>query len=100
MRIIAKTVLVAFWAQHPESEAPLARWIALTKAAEWGSTQDVLRSFPSAKTINAERVRFPVCGGAYRLIVAFDFKRHIAFIKFIGTHAEYDAIDAAHISLF
>jgi mRNA interferase HigB len=56
--------------------------------------------FPKAKTLNAERVRFEVAGGSYRLIVAFDFRRQIAYVKFIGTHAEYDAIDALTVSLY
>lgn len=100
MRVIARSALVAFWTRHPEAEIALSRWFVLTRAAEWTSTLDVIRSFPRAKTINAERVRFPVHGGAYRLIVAFDFERKTAFIKFIGTHAEYDAIDAISVSLF
>ncbi len=98
--MIARSALVAFWTRHPETETSLTRWFALAKAAEWSSTQDVVRSFPRAKTINAERVRFPVHGGAYRMIVAFDFERQTAFIKFIGTHAAYDSIDAASVSLF
>ncbi len=93
-------MLAAFWLRHPETKTPLARWLAVTKAAEWRAIQEVLSSFPSAKAINGERVRFAVHGGAYRLIVAFDFARQIAFIKFIGTHADYDAIDASTVSLF
>lgn len=100
MRIIARSALVEFWSRHPETQTPLSRWFALAKSADWASTQDVIRTFPKAKTINAERVRFPVHGGDYRLIVAFDFERRIAFIKFIGTHAVYDTIDAETISLF
>ena len=100
MRVIAKSVLAAFWLRHPDAETSLTRWLTLTKSAEWRSIQDVLMTFPNAKVINGERVRFPVHGGAYRLIVAFDFGRQVAFVKFIGTHAEYDAIDAAKISLF
>jgi mRNA interferase HigB len=50
--------------------------------------------------LNRERVRFEVTGGHYRLVAAFDFRRQIAFVKFIGTHAEYDRIDALTISQF
>jgi mRNA interferase HigB len=98
MRIIARSALISFWTRHPETETSLWRWFALAKAADWASTQDVVRSFPRAKTINGERVRFPGHGGAYRLIV--DFERQTAFVKFIGTHAAYDEIDAATVSLF
>jgi mRNA interferase HigB len=61
---------------------------------------DVRASAPNAKVLNGERARFEVAGGNFRLIVAFDFGRSIAFIKFIGTHAEYDRIDALKVSLF
>ena len=100
MRIIARSALAAFWSRHPETEASLLRWFAVAKASDWRSTQDVIGTFPKAKTINAARVRFPVHGGDYRLIVAFDFVRGTGFIKFIGTHSEYDAIDASTVSLF
>jgi mRNA interferase HigB len=62
---------------------------------------NVLSSFAeNAKILNGERARFEIAGGNFRLIVAFDFGRSIAFIKFIGTHAEYDRIDALTVSLF
>lgn len=78
----------------------LERWYAMAKASKWSSTGDIQASFATAKVLNAERVRFEVAGGAYRMIVAFDFVRQIAFIKFIGTHAEYDRVDASTIALF
>lgn len=55
---------------------------------------DVVATFPKARPLNAERVRFPVLGGAYRLIVAMHFPSGVVWVKFIGTHAEYDRIDA------
>lgn len=63
---------------------------------------DIQAAFPKAKVLNAERVRFEIHGGNYRMIVAFDFAGHrrIAYIKFIGTHAEYDAVDALSVSRF
>src|SRR3954471_6662282 len=100
MRIIARSTLVAFGGRHPETKALLARWFETTKAAHWGSMDELQRAFPKAKVLNAERVRFEVAGGNYRLVVAFDFVRQIAFIKFIGTHAEYDRIDALTVSHF
>ena len=56
--------------------------------------------FSKAKALNGERVRFEVSGGDYRMIVAFDWRRLIAFVKFIGMHAEYDRIVALTVSLF
>jgi len=55
---------------------------------------------PNAKVLNGERARFEIAGGNFRMIVAFDFGRSIAFVKFIGTHAEYDRVDALTVSLF
>ena len=100
MRVIARSTLVTFYTEHPETRASLTRWHALTKRAAWNSTDDVQAAFPKAKVLNAERVRFEVAGGNYRLIAAFDFRRQIAFVKFVGTHAEYDRVDALTVSQF
>jgi mRNA interferase HigB len=61
---------------------------------------DVRRTAPGARVLNRDRVRFEVAGGNYRLIAAFDFRRQIVFVKFLGTHAEYDAVDALSVSMF
>jgi len=61
---------------------------------------DVRSAASNAKILNGERARFEIAGGNFRMIVAFDFARDIAFVKFIGTHAEYDRVDALTISLF
>src|SRR5437667_11427525 len=100
MRVIAQNVLVAIWDKHPETKVSLERWYRLTRAAHWMSTDDVQKTAPKAKILNRERVRFEVAGGNYRLVVAFDFRRQIAFVKFIGTHPQYDRIDALTVSQF
>jgi mRNA interferase HigB len=100
MRIVARSVIVAFCTRHPETKVPLERWYRLTKAAIWTSTDDVQRTAPKAKVLSRDRVRFEIAGGNYRLVVAFDFRRQIAFVKFIGTHAQYDKIDALTVSQF
>jgi mRNA interferase HigB len=64
------------------------------------SMDDIRRAAPKSKVLNRDRARFEVAGGDYRLIAAFDFRRQIAFVKFIGTHAEYDAIDALTVARF
>lgn len=61
---------------------------------------DVRRAVPKAKVLNRERVRFAVAGGDYRLIAAFDFRRQIVFVKFLGTHTEYDSIDALTVAMY
>jgi mRNA interferase HigB len=100
MRVVAFSTLAKYWVAHPATKASLSHWHRVAKAATWASTQEVVATFPKAKTLNAERVRFEVAGGSYRLVVAFDFRRQIAFVKFIGTHVEYDAIDALTVSLY
>ncbi len=100
MRIIARSTLVTFWEKHPETKASLTHWQNVAKAADWHSANDVQAAYSKAKALNGERVRFEVSGGDYRLIVAFDFRRGIAFVKFIGTHAEYDRINALTVTLF
>jgi mRNA interferase HigB len=100
MRIIARSTLAAFAEKHAETKASLAHWQSVAKSAEWKSVREVQAAFSKAKVINGKRVRFEVAGGDYRMVVAFDFRRSIAFVKFIGTHAEYDRIDAPSVSAF
>jgi mRNA interferase HigB len=98
MRIIARNTLVAFGNRHPEAGVALERWYRLVRAAHWTSMDDVQRAAPKSRVLNRECVRFEVAGGNYRLVVAFDFRRQVAFVKFIGTHAEYDRIDALTVA--
>ena len=100
MRIIAKRTVVVFGEKNPAARASLTHWLSVTAAATWSSTNDVQASFSKAKVLNAERVRFEVAGGDFRLICAFDFARGVAYVKFIGTHAEYDRIDALTVSQY
>ncbi len=100
MRVIAWNSLVAFYTANPDAKAPLTRWHKVAKAANWASMNDIQAAFANAKVLNGERVRFEIAGGKYRLIVAFKFRSKIAFIKFIGTHAQYDSVDALTVSRF
>ena len=100
MRVIARNVLLAYARVHPETAIALDRWYRLIKAANWTSMDDIRRAAPKSKVLNRDRVRFEVAGGDYRLIAAFDFRRQIAFVKFVGTHDEYDAIDALTVARF
>jgi mRNA interferase HigB len=100
MRVIARSVLLAYTERHPETAASLERWFRLIKAADWTSMNDLRQTVPKAKVLNRERARFEVAGGNYRMVASFDFRRKTAFIKFLGTHAEYDAVDALTINMF
>ena len=68
-----------------------------SKNEHWCALQ---RAAPKSKVLNRERVRFEVAGGNYRLVVSFDFRRQVAFVKFIGTHSEYDRVDVLTISQY
>ena len=100
MRIVADRNLREYWRRHPEAIPALTHWRHTVMEAEWTSMPDVLKSFSKAKVLNGERARFEVAGGNFRLIAAFDFRKQVVFIKFIGTHAEYDAVDALTVSMY
>jgi mRNA interferase HigB len=97
VRIIARSTLASYRRRHRETERPLRDWLSVTQRAEWSDMQDVRAAFGKASIIDRERVVFDICGGNYRLIVAIKFSAEIVFVKFIGTHAEYDRIDAATV---
>jgi mRNA interferase HigB len=98
MRIISWSVLSSCAEKHSETKVSLHRRRSLVKSARWNSMEDVRSAAPNAKILNGERARFEIVGGNFRMIVAFDFGRGIAFVKFIGTHAEYDRVDALTVS--
>jgi mRNA interferase HigB len=100
MRVIAKSSLAAFYTSHPDAEAAIEHWYRIARGATWLSMNDVQGAFSKCKVLSGERARFDLAGGEYRLVVAFDFARKIAFVKFIGTHAEYDRVDALTVSQF
>ena len=100
MRIIARRTLVIYADRHPLAKSALNRWSNAIEAGEWQSMSGLSASFSGAKVLKSDRFRFAIGGGAFRLIAAFDFGRQIAFIKFIGTHQDYDRIDALTVSQF
>ncbi|TMJ19483.1 MAG: type II toxin-antitoxin system HigB family toxin [Alphaproteobacteria bacterium] len=100
MRLIARNTLVEFGERHPKARASLAHWTSVARASAWSNVGEVQAAFSKAKAPGGDRVRFEVPGGDYRMIVAFDFRRGIAFVKFVGTHAEYDRVDALTVSRF
>jgi mRNA interferase HigB len=100
MNIIARRTLTAFWTAHPETKASLTAWIRAADAFDWQSMNEIVQTFSKASPINAERCVFDIAGGDYRLIVSFKFKSDVCFIKFLGTHAEYNRVDAATVDLY
>ena len=79
-------------------KAALDAWFHEVKKAQWSSTADVKRSYATASVVTAERVVFNVKGNAYRLVVAVDFEKGIVWIRWIGTHKEYDRINVREVN--
>jgi len=100
MRIIKQQSLAAFWRKHPEAETPLRRWIKVVGAVSWTSMDDLVSTFRTAKIFDRERARFEVHAGRYRMVVSVWFRGEQVYIKFIGTHAEYDTIDPFTVNQF
>ena len=94
MRIISRKTLREFWeADHADAEQPLKAWFAEASKATWTSMAQVKRRYASASVIDSERVVFNIGGNKYRLVVTFWFAGQAMWIKFIGSHAQYDKID-------
>jgi mRNA interferase HigB len=100
MRLIKRKTLVDFGEEHPIARSSLLYLARLIEASVWITPSEVLANASKAKQVTADRIRFEVAGGQYRAIIAFDWSRQIAFVKFVGTHAAYDKVDAATVSNF
>lgn len=94
MRIIAVGTLKAFWSKagRGDAEQPLRAWVHIVKAAEWEKPTDVKRMFRTAAVIAHERVVFNIGGNKYRLVAAIHCRGRRIYVRFIGTHQEYDRI--------
>ena len=97
VRVISKATLSHFWARHPDARLPLQTWHADTLRALWKSPQDIRLRYASASFVGNNRVVFNIKGNDYRLVVAVAYRYAAVYLKFVGTHAEYDAIDAATV---
>lgn len=94
MRIISTAKIIDYYTKHPDAEQPLKAWVAEVKKANWQSTQDIKAQYASASFLANRRVVFNIKGNDHRLIVAVAYRLGAVYIKFIGTHAEYDKINA------
>ena len=97
MRIIARRALREFWMRHPDAERPLRAWFADVKRAEWQGPADVKARYAQASLIAGNRVVFDIGGNKYRLVVAIRYESRTVFVRFIGTHGEYDKIDVTTV---
>jgi mRNA interferase HigB len=97
MRIIARSTLREYWEIHAEAESALRAWIDDAAQSDWQSPVDIKSIYANASIIANNRVVFNIKGNKYRLIVHIRYDISIIFIRFIGTHREYDEVDAANI---
>ena len=97
MRIIALATLRDFWQKHADAEVPLRSWYAAARRADWRSPADVKAAYRNASFVANNRIVFNIKGNEYRLVAATHYNRGMMFIRFIGTHRDYDKIDATAI---
>ena len=97
MRIIALSALRTFWNRHPDAEMPLRAWYALASRANWKTPADIKEAYQNASFTANHRVVFNVKGNDYRLVVSVHYDRGLMYVRFVGTHRQYDKIDVAMI---
>jgi mRNA interferase HigB len=94
MRVIAKKKLITFWMRHPDSEQALRAWYDEAAGANWRTPNEIKAQYKSASVVGKNRVVFNIAGNKYRLIVAIAYQFGAIYIKFVGSHQEYDKVDA------
>lgn len=94
MRVIARKTLSDFWSEHPSAERPLRAWFREAIEASWADPMDVKKAYRSASILQDGRVVFNIHGNSFRLVVWVNYDYKTVYIRFVGTHAEYDEIDA------
>ena len=99
MKIIAVKILREFWERFPDSEQHLKAWIQETKAAAWMQPAHIKGRYRNASVLKNRRVVFNIKGNDYRLVVSVAYRFQAVYVKFIGTHAQYDGIDAETVGL-
>lgn len=99
MRVIALATLRNFWAKNPDAAQPLRAWLDEATHAQWLQPSDIKKQYRSASILKNRRVVFNIKGIDYRLIVAVAYRLGVVYIKFVGTHAQYDAVDAETVEV-
>ena len=97
VRVIAKSTLRTFWTKHKDCEEQLKSWYKEAEEATWRVPGSIKRDYPSASFLQDNRVVFNIKGNKYRLVVKINYDYGIVWIRFIGTHGEYDKINASKI---
>ena len=99
MKIVAVKALREFWERFPDAEQPLKAWVDEARMANWTQPADIKSRYRSASILKNRRVVFNIKGNAYRLVVSVAYRFGAVYVKFIGTHEQYDAIDAETVDL-
>lgn len=97
MRVIARKTLKDYWDKAPETEQELKSWFAEAVDADWRTPADVKAKYGNVSILKDGRVVFNICGNKHRLVAWINFGFHTIYIRFVGTHKEYDQIDAQTI---
>jgi len=97
LRVISKKKLKEFWGNHNEVKQQLQSWYKEASNANWDNPNNIKLEYPTASFLMDNRVVFNIKGNKYRLIVKINYDYHMVWIRFVGTHAEYDKIDATKI---
>lgn len=97
MRIISKKALREFWERHPASEQPLLAWFREVEQADWPTPAQVLERYPNASIVARDRVVFRIRRNDYRIVVRIFYPGRIVYIRFVGTHREYERINAQEV---
>ena len=97
MRVISRKTLKQFWEKHVDAKDWLEDWCAEAKSSVWKSPEEIKKRYSSTSILSGNRAVFNVCGNHYRLIIQVNYRYGIIYIRFIGTHAEYDKVDANRI---
>lgn len=97
VRILSRRTLREFWKRHPDAEQPLRLWCAMVEKARWDGPAVVRAQFGSADFVAGDRAVFDIKGNRYRLVVHVRYRLHLVFVRFIGTHSEYDRVDVGTV---
>lgn len=97
MRVFSKSTLKEFWTKHPDCMQALKAWHRDTEIHHWKSINEIRDRYPSVSILSENRLVFNIKGNNYRLVVKFNFSYQLAWIRFVGTHREYDNINANKI---
>lgn len=99
MRVVSRPTLIAAGKKYPDADASLRAWYHDANSADWTDPEAIRKRYPTASIVGDERVVFNIKGNKYRLVVAIKYSVKFVFIKFFGTHAEYDEVNVKEVKL-